>query len=179
MEILTSVVEDMQEIQQQTLFKELLAKHRGLVFKVIRSFASQPSDQDDLLQEISVQIWHALPSFRGESKVTTWMYKIALFAAISWRKKEQRHNDTQSLFFQAGAHQETQQAQSNEALEQMFTMIRQLNDIDRSITLLMLEGCSYEDIAKVMGISVSNVGVKINRIKKKLANMNQENNDGV
>lgn len=179
MEMVKPVVEGMQEVQQQTLFKELMAKHKGLLFKVIRSFASEPSDQDDLLQEISVQLWHALPSFRGESKVTTWMYKIALFAAISWRKKEQKHSDTQTLFIQSGDFQDETQSSPTEELEQMFSMIRQLNDIDRSITLLMLEGYSYEDVGKVLGISTSNVGVKINRIKKKLSSMSQGNNDGV
>lgn len=173
------VVDNMQSDEQQALFKQLLAQHKGLLFKVIRSFASEQSDQDDLLQEISIQLWRALPAYRGEAKVTTWMYKIALFAAISWHKKETRRNDVQLLDEIVIQEQVDTDDPQSASLEHMFQLIRQLNDIDRSITLLMLEGCSYDDVAQILGISTSNVGVKINRIKKKLANMSKEMNDGV
>lgn len=179
MEAIRPLIDDMQSDQQQILFRRMLTQHKGLLFKVIRSFVTEPSDQDDLLQEISIQLWRALPTYRGDAKVTTWMYKVALFAAIAWNKKEQKQSDIRVLEEQLCEHSMQNEEQEQGELEHLFSLIRQLNDIDRSITLLMLDGYSYEDIAQVLGINTSNVGVKINRIKKKLVSLSQENHHGL
>jgi RNA polymerase sigma-70 factor, ECF subfamily len=79
--------------QQQHIFEDWLATHRGLFFKIVRAYAFTHHDQEDLFQVIATQVWNSVPSYRGESKTSTWIYRVALFAAISWSKKERRHRD--------------------------------------------------------------------------------------
>ena len=81
----------MTENDQKQFFENWLAQHKGLIFKVVRAYADNPLDQDDLFQEIAIQIWHSVPSFRQESSVTTWIYRIGLNTAIKWTTREKRN----------------------------------------------------------------------------------------
>ena len=76
--------------EQQRIFDEWLEQHRGLFFKVVRAYAFDPHDQEDLFQEVATQVWNSVPKFRSESKVTTWIYRVALYTAMAWSKKERR-----------------------------------------------------------------------------------------
>lgn len=156
----------MTENEQRTIFENWLGQYKALLFKVIRSYAFTIMDQDDLFQEIIIQVWHSIPSFRNESSVTTWMYRIALNTAIKWVHKERKHSRADSLDYAEHLLQESQPA--DEQLTWLYREIYKLDEIDRSILLLLLDGFSYKEMAAVLGISESNVGVKINRIKKQL-----------
>lgn len=79
--------------EQRRIFDEWLAEHRGLFFKVVRAYAFNPHDQEDLFQEIATQVFHSIPKFKGESRPTTWIYRVALYSAMGWSKKERRHRD--------------------------------------------------------------------------------------
>lgn len=161
--------------EQQQIFDDWVTTHKGLLFKVVRAYAMDPHDRDDLFQEISIQLWHSVPNFRGDAKVSTWIYRVALYAAIAWTRKEKKHHSgKQSL---AGLeHLLTENTASTDSrLDWLYQQIGQLNEIDRSLTLLLLDGFSYKEMASILGISESNVGVKINRIKKYLKNKSQEN----
>ncbi|VAW42949.1 hypothetical protein MNBD_CHLOROFLEXI01-2491 [hydrothermal vent metagenome] len=81
----------MVESEQKQVFDEWLDSHKGLFFKVVRAYAFTPQDRDDLFQEIAIQVWHSVPNFRGESKVSTWIYRVALYAAMSWTRREIKH----------------------------------------------------------------------------------------
>ena len=107
------------------------------------------------------------PAFRKESSVTTWLYRISLNTAIKWTKKERKHNQSEAL---EGVQHILQEGkiQTDERLNWLYEEIYKLDEIDRSITLLLLEGFSYKEMASILGITESNVGVKINRIKKLL-----------
>src|SRR5690349_23866342 len=123
-------------------------------------------DRDDLFQEITVQVWRSIPSFRHESGETTWIYRVALNTAIQWVKKERKHSEAGTL--DRVYVLEEYEVGVDEQLDWLYKQIHQLNGIDRSITLLMLDNFSYKEMADILGITESNVGVKINRIKKRL-----------
>jgi len=151
--------------EQQRVFDEWLRSHEGLFFKVVRAYAFTPQDQEDLFQEIATQVWRSIPGFRGDAAVTTWIYRVALNAAITWTHKERKHRaGKQDL---DGAEPAILQASpaADPRVEWLYEQIRQLSEIDRSLTLLLLDGFSYKEMAAMLGITENYVGVKINRIK--------------
>jgi RNA polymerase sigma-70 factor (ECF subfamily) len=159
--------------EQQGIFVEWLKSHEGLFFKVVRAYAFTPQDQEDLFQEIATQVWRSIPGFRGDSAVTTWIYRVALNTAIGWTQKERRHRDgKQALDGVEPAIQPS--AATDPRIEWLYEQIRQLNEVDRSLTLLLLDGFSYKEMAAMLGITESYVGVKINRIKTYLMSKSGE-----
>lgn len=159
--------------RQQQLFDDWLHQHKGIFFKVVRAYAFTPHDQDDLFQEISLSVWKSLPDFRGEAKPSTWIYRVALFTAISWARKEKRHAATQPIAEVAHALTVNPQAEDGR-LAWLYDQIAQLEPVNRSISLLLLEGYSYKEMAEIVGISESNIGVRIHRIKAALVRRSQE-----
>ena len=160
--------------EYESQFRQWLDEHAGLLFKVVRSFAAAPPDSDDLLQEILLQIWLSLPSFRAESKATTWLYRVALNTALVWKRRESKHRDRRrdlpvALDVVDRAPAPGDAHSDREALDRLYEVVRALPPADRALVLLYLDGLSYSDIAEVVGISESNVGVRLNRIKKVLA----------
>jgi RNA polymerase sigma-70 factor (ECF subfamily) len=155
------------DAEHKFIFEGWLDQHKGLVFKVVRAYAFTPMDQDDLFQEITIQIWRSIPTFRRESATTTWIYRIALNTAIKWIRRERKHNQTESLE-QVQNVLHDRGIQQDERLAWLYEEISKLDEIDRSIALLLLDSFSYKEIASILGITESNVGVKINRIKKHL-----------
>ncbi|HTR27619.1 MAG TPA: sigma-70 family RNA polymerase sigma factor [Puia sp.] len=155
----------MSEKEQLDILEEWLRLHKGLIFKVVRAYTTE--DPGDLFQEIIVQVWRSIPAYRHEAAVTTWLYRIALNTAIKWTKKEKKYSGTEPLDNLQHLLQESR-SPMDERLSWLYGEISKLDEIDRSITLLLLEGFSYKEMSAILGISESNVGVKINRIKKQL-----------
>ncbi len=157
----------MTEKEQKQIFEEWLDQHKALIFKIVRVYAFTVMDQDDLFQEIIIQVWHSIPAFRNESSVTTWLYRISLNTAIKWTKKERKHYQSGTI---EGVNHiiEESRIRADERLTWLYEEIYKLDEIDRSVTLLLLDGFSYKEMASILGITESNVGVKINRIKKQL-----------
>ena len=157
----------MTEKEQQQVFEDWLRQHNGLIFKIVRAYTFTVMEQDDLFQEIIIQVWHSVPKFRGEASVITWLYRISLNTAIKWTKKERKHYQSETL---DGVQHilQVSRIQTDERLVWLYEEIYKLDEIDRSITLLMLDGFSYKEMASILGITESHVGVKINRIKKQL-----------
>jgi len=170
----------MQRDEQQEVFEGWLRDHQRLFFKVVRAYAFAPQDQEDLFQEIATQVWRSIPGFRGDAAVTTWIYRVALNAAIAWTQKEQRHRaGKQGLDGVEPAMLQASPA-PDPRVEWLYEQIRQLNEIDRSLTLLLLDGFSYKEMAAMLGITENYVGVKINRIKAHLTGKSREEaGDGV
>jgi RNA polymerase sigma-70 factor (ECF subfamily) len=163
----------MRDSDHQQRFDQWLHSHRGLFFKVVRAYAFTPQDQEDLFQEIAAQVWRSVPNFRGDAAVTTWIYRVALNTAIAWTRQERRHRDGKQSM--DGVEPSIlQPAVADPRVEWLYENIRQLNEIDRSLTLLLLDGFSYKEMAAMLGITESNVGVKINRIKAHLAGKSKE-----
>ena len=164
----------MSETKQKEIFYEWLKKYKGLLFKIIRAYAFNLNDQDDLFQEITIQIWNSIPNFRGDSSASTWVYRVSLYSAISWSKKEKKHT-TGKQSLDGISHMLTEISSFKDSrVEWLYNKISKLNEIDRSLTLLLLDGFSYKEMSNMLGISESNVGVKINRIKKDLIQKSQE-----
>ena len=162
-------------------FRKWLGEHTGLLLKVVRSFAEGPTDQDDLFQEILLQVWLSLPNFRDESKPTTWLYKVAFNTALAWKrgeKKRWRRQSSLSISDVVPPSATSAEAKRNDRIvEQLYAAIRALPPAKRALVVLYLDGFSYREIAEVVGISESYVGVSLNRIKKELAATVQEDED--
>jgi len=124
-------------------------------------------DRDDLFQEISIQVWHSIRTFRQESAVTTWLYRISLNTAIKWIKKERKNYSAESIDNAQHILQDNS-IHMDDRLTWLYEEIYKLDEIDRSITLLLMDNFSYKEMAAILGITESNVGVKINRLKKHL-----------
>lgn len=163
----------MNQEQQEYIFDDWLGRHRGILSKVARSFAADGHDRDDLLQEIGLQVWRSIPSYREEVSVTTWMYRVAFYTAISWSRKEQtRKRPSHTLQGEPPA----REPPTDPRVDWLYAKIAELEPIDRSLALLLLDGFSYRDMSATLGISESNVGVRINRIKKRLTDQLQREN---
>ncbi len=172
----------MNSSDHEAQFRRWLDEHSGLFFKVVRSFTMGPPDSDDLLQEILLQIWLALPGFRSESKPTTWLYRVALNSALAWKRRETKHRDRgRALPLTVDVVDERattgESSAGHEAVERLYEAVRALAPADRALVLLYLDGLSYADMAEVIGISESNVGVRLNRLKKSLAAKVKETTD--
>lgn len=164
----------MEVSEQSRIFDDWVSQHKGLLFKVVHAYGFTSHDREDLFQEIATQVWNSIPRFRGESAVTTWLYRVALNSALAWSRKERRHRDKmQALESDEPALRETPQVKDRR-LGWLYEQIAQLDHVDRSLTLLLFDGYSYREMAETLGISESYVGVKINRIKTYLKNLTKE-----
>jgi RNA polymerase sigma-70 factor (ECF subfamily) len=127
-------------------------------------------EREDLRQEIILQLWKAYPGFKERSKFSTWMYKVCLNTAIVQIKRSKRRDISTSIstdLYEIPGHEDSNQA--DEEIKRMYGLIAQLNDIEKGIVMLYLDGYSYNEISGVMGISSKNVSVKLVRIRKKLS----------
>jgi RNA polymerase sigma-70 factor (ECF subfamily) len=160
--------------EQKHIFDTWLGEHKALFFKIIRAYAFTSADQDDLFQEIIIQVWHSIPAFRQESSATTWLYRISLNTALKWTRKERKHYEAKQPLDAVEHILEENKVVIDERLSWLYEEIAKLNEIDRSIALLLLEGFSYKEMAGITGITESNIGVKINRIKKHLISVSKK-----
>lgn len=163
----------MTQTEQNQVFEGWLERHKGLIFKVVRVYARTAMDKDDLFQEIAIQVWRSVPAFREESAVTTWIYRISFNVAIKWVRKEKKLQEAEALDRTTYTLHENKN-QSDERLDWLLEEISKLDEIDRSVTLLLLDDFSYKEMASILGISESNIGVKINRIKKHLIDQSKK-----
>ena len=165
----------MHDTERDRIFGEWLAGHKGILFKVVHAYALEHADRQDLFQEVVLQVWHSVDAFRGDSSVPTWLYRVALNTAIAWGRKEERHRrGKQSLEVVEGLLTTSASDGRDPRVEWLYQQIAQLKDVDRSVALLLLDGFSYKEIASIVGLTESNVGVKINRIKSALAGKGME-----
>lgn len=132
-------------------------------------YCDNEDDRNDLFQEIVVQLWKSFPSFRKESKFSTWMYRVALNTAITSFKKAKRRPDQSRLTYENfQIESEDYDTETEENIKRLHQAVARLTGIEKSIILLYLENKKYEEIAEITGITQNYVRVKMNRIKKKL-----------
>lgn len=146
-----------------------LEDNQNIVHKVCSLYTNNRDAHKDLFQEITIQLWKAYPKFRGESKFSTWMYRVALNTAITLYRKSKKRLRTQDYDdfiykIKSDEYDETQEQQ----LKLMYNAVKQLGDIDKALVFLFLEDKDYSEISETLGISEVNARVKMNRIKKKL-----------
>ena len=150
-------------------FLSLMEEHQDIIHHICRAYANA-DDYQDLFQEILMQLWRAFDSFRQQSKFSTWMYRVALNTAISAIRKNNKQVNNVSLIHASGIEWE-QNKDLDAELKILHGAISQLGKIDKAVILLYLEERHYDEIAEILGISKSNVGVRINRAKAKLEKM--------
>ena len=149
-------------------FAEILEKHRGIIHKVSMLYTNNREDQEDLFQDICFQICRSYNTFRDEAQFATWLYRVALNTAISQVRKNK--GKTASETFYENIHYASMKNDDNDGqVQNLFRAISRLNKIDKALILLWLEEKSYDEIADILGISKSNVSVKLVRIKRSLS----------
>ena len=150
-------------------FLEIIQKNQGIIHKVCSFYCDKDDDRKDLFQEIVAQLWKSFPSFRNESKFSTWMYRVALNTAITTFKKTKRRPDQNKLSYEnLQMPDDAFDQQTEDNINLLHKAISRLTGIEKSIILLFLENKSYDEIAEITGITQNYVRVKMNRIKKKL-----------
>ncbi len=166
----------MEESRQKEEFLALISEHQDLIRKVAAMYYKNQADQEDAFQEILVNLWKAYPTFRGESKITTWMYRVALNTVISgFRKASNRvHRNRSDVNISDELIKPDREQVSSDDIDVLYQSIDRLTDIEKAVIMLYMEEKTYDDIAEIMGMTRTNVGVKINRIKKKLQKLYKE-----
>jgi len=150
-------------------FLGILEANRGIIFKICNSYCSDPEDRRDLVQDVIVQLWRSFDKYDEQYKITTWMYRIALNVAISssrksaTRKKYSTQVDHEFVFIS-----DNDDSDQSEDLTLLREFINQLDDMNKALMVLYLDGNSYDEIASILNISSSNVGTKLGRVKQQL-----------
>ncbi len=155
---------------QQFNFEEILETNKEKIYRICRVYAISPFEPQDLFQEVAYQIWKSLPSFKGNSNIATWVYRIALNVGMRSKLKLEKNNHKTTRFdaieFKASS------AVLDDNNEEKYKLLKQcistLNESDTSIVVLYLEELSYKQIAEVTGLTENHIAVKMKRIRKKL-----------
>ena len=146
-------------------FESLYNQHKDRLYRLCQIMVHQADEADDLFQEVMVNIWRSLTSFEGRSTIDTWMYRVVLNTSITFNSKAKKAQQTRFHTTPLVMHHEVIERPE---LEVVFQAAKQLSQAERAILGLYLEDFSYQEISIMLGLSMSNVGVKINRIKYKL-----------
>lgn len=149
-------------------FLSLINQHKGILYKVSRMYFDNLEDQQDLFQEIILQLWTSLDSFKGNSKLSSWMYRVALNTAIVFFKKEKRKLDNISPVKIEPIALDVYDTEKDLQLVHFYKAVKELNKIEKALIFQFIEGLSGKEIAENLGISEVNVRVKTNRTKIKL-----------
>lgn len=150
-------------------FQELIEQHRGILYKVARAYCPLEEERQDLIQEMMIQIWQALPRYNAQYKSSTWIYRIALNVAISYyRKTTTQQRRQQALDAKALQGAEADPSEKEQQFRLLEQFISELKELDRALMVLYLEDRNHAEIAEILGISISNVATKVGRIKDKL-----------
>ena len=158
--------------EKERQFELLVREHKRTIYTVCYMFSKDSNEVDDLFQEILIRLWKGFESFEERSSTRTWIYRVALNAAINNDKKERRRVKTVPLTIDIDPYDVDDP--STQQIRQLYDRINQLDLIDRSLILLWLEGVSYDEIGAIIGITPNNVGVRLLRIKDKLVKMSNK-----
>ncbi|MDC7675485.1 RNA polymerase sigma factor [Asticcacaulis machinosus] len=158
-------------------FNDWIRPHMGALMRIARAFA-EPADQHDLMQELMISTWKAMPAFRGDAASSTFIYRVAHNRALTWKK---RHN--LNLFRAHTAHADMAVLNDGSSdgalarLDALYAALRQLSPIDRSLMLLWLEETSYADMAALHGLTETNIGARLTHARTRLSALMQETSD--
>lgn len=157
-------------------FLEVLKSNRLIVKKVCCMYANADADKQDLEQEIILQIWKAFPSFQGNAKMSTWLYKVAINTAITFFKKSKKQTEGNAVCQEFYEFVEVNDDPAiNEQLAAMYRAINKLSKLEKALVMLYIEDKSYAEISDILGISEVNARVKLSRTKEKLKELLKDN----
>lgn len=156
------------QLNKETFIK-ILQHNQGIIRKIANSYCKNVDDRDDLVQEISIHLWKAWSKYDDKFKISTWMYRISLNVAISfYRKTYKRTAFNQNIIDEIVFIDESEDSSLSENLKIMYHHISQLDELNKALIILLLDNCSYDEIASTLGVSKTNVATKISRIKTDL-----------
>ena len=161
-------------------FEEILNKHKGIIFRIVNYYCKDADDKKDLEQEILIQIWLSYKKYNQEFAWSTFIYRIALNVSIGFYNKQKRQKDKFSnvnLFIETNV-QDDIPLVVDEDLQLLNEFICQLNDINKALMILYLQEKSYAEMALILGVSATNIGTKINRLKNQLKEYFKEKKNG-
>ncbi|HBH25016.1 MAG TPA: RNA polymerase [Cytophagales bacterium] len=152
---------------EEATFNELIRKNSAIISRICRAYTNGEEEFKDYFQEVSIQLWRSLKSFRGEAQPSTWVYRVTLNVCLT----QQRKNSIDTVPLQNYDQFEDEVVEKEETIQQLYRALKKLPEPDRAVILLYLEDKSYKEMAEILGISISHVGVKLNRIKAQLKKM--------
>ena len=159
---------DTKELEKE--FLDMIEVQKRTIYKVCYMYANDQDDLNDLFQETVLNLWKGFPSYRGDSKLTTWVYRIAMNTCITFLRHASHRPQTVPMTANV-ASQMVADEDTEARLQDLYKLINQLGKLERALILLWLEERSYQEMADILGISKANVAVKLNRIREKLKKM--------
>lgn len=153
---------------QNEVFLAWIREYDAILWKVARSYAPF-GEHEELHQDLLISLWRAAPLYRDQSKPSTFIYRVALNGALNWTRNRQRHQQRHVALDESHRPAAPISGERERRVEQLYAALAMLAGADRSLALLYLDALSYREMAEVLGITESNVGVKVNRMKKRLA----------
>ncbi|MGN6193663.1 MAG: RNA polymerase sigma factor [Ginsengibacter sp.] len=158
----------LQKREAEKEFEKHIRNHELLLYKICRIYAYSDADREDLFQEIVIQLWNAYPKFKGDSKFSTWLYRVAINTAISGLRKKKNFISSYEPASIPEQASEAEEFSEEERLQQLYQAIQQLNEVEKAIVMLYMEDRTYEEMEEILGLNQGNLRVKMNRIKEKL-----------
>ena len=155
-------------------FLAITGEYKEVIAKVCYLYVSPTAGFDDLYQEVLVNIWQGMESFRGEAKISTWIYRTAINTCLTWHRRNSRHSNSNNVRIEELISEPADSAEGSVTLEdyrELYRLISMLGPLDKALITLWLDEKPYDEIARIMGMSHSNVAVRIHRIKDKLSSL--------
>jgi RNA polymerase sigma factor (sigma-70 family) len=163
---------------EEANFMQLISQNKGILFKICRIYLEDVNDREDLLQEMILQLWRGFHSFKGDSKFSSWMYRVALNTAIAFFKKQKRRPDSEQLPLNFDpADEPGNSSEKEEQLALFYKAVQQLNKVEKALIFLYMENQPHDEIAANLGITTINVRVRLNRIKNRLKDIIKQLSD--
>jgi RNA polymerase sigma-70 factor (ECF subfamily) len=158
--------------RQKDQFLNILEKNIGIIIKITRAYSKPLHDKEDLINDITLELWKSFARFKGDSKISTWIYRVALNTSMNYKRKREKDR----LFFLDDLKQIENQSwlieqPDSSNSEILYQCIDELNQLNKAIILLYLDGNSHDEISEITGISKTNVGTRISRIKEQIRNL--------
>ena len=151
-------------------FLELISEQKRTIYKVCYVYAKDQDDLNDLFQEVVLNLWKGFPRYRGDSKLSTWVYRIAMNTCITFLRRSSTRPLTVPITADVAGSLIEEEGKTGQ-LQELYRLINQLGKLERALILLWLEERSYQEMADILGISKGNVAVKLTRVKEKLKKM--------
>lgn len=154
-------------------FLDIFEKHIGIIIKIARVYTKVAQDREDLMNDIALELWKSFKNFNGDAKISTWMYRVALNTSMNFKRKRKH----ESLFFSLNNYPREEystwliEPDPSPESDLLYRCIDELNEINKAIIMIYLDGKSHGEIANITGISKTNVGTRIGRIKEQLRNL--------
>jgi len=154
-------------------FLNIFQQNIGIVIKISRAYTSNPQDKEDLINDIALELWKSFKKFNGNAKISTWIYRVALNTSMNYKRKKKKDSMFSPLndFKKVDNFPWLQEQDNTSSLDIIYQCVDELNEMDKTIILLYFDGNSHDEISEITGISKTNVGTRIGRIKEQIRNL--------